>query len=166
MPFYPVPLTMQTLAVLLVGGLLGPRLGVSAVAGYLALGLLGAPVFHDGLGGLAVAGRADRWLSGRFLAGGLLMGSVPRGSGRQCGAELRPAWPSSAARSALELLAGAAIYAVGVPWLALFTGGSLGRAAAVGAVPFLLGDLLKTAVAIGAIRAGRSVLSRRGLLPF
>jgi biotin transport system substrate-specific component len=48
-PFYPVPLTMQTLAVLLVGGALGPALGVSAVVGYLALGALGAPVFHGRL---------------------------------------------------------------------------------------------------------------------
>jgi len=53
-PFYPVPMTMQTLAVLLVGGLLGPKLGVAAVAGYLALGLAGAPVFHAGLSGPAV----------------------------------------------------------------------------------------------------------------
>ena len=53
-PFYPVPLTMQTLAVLLIGGLLGPTLGASSVAGYLALGAAGAPVFHNGLGGAAV----------------------------------------------------------------------------------------------------------------
>lgn len=158
-PFYPVPLTMQTLAVLLVGGLLGPRLGVSAVAGYLSLGLLGAPVFHGGLGGLAiVAGPTGGYLLG-FLPAALLMGWV---AGRARGAKLR----DLALLAAGALVAGAAIYAVGVPWLALFTGGSLGRAAAVGAAPFLLGDLLKTAVAIGAIRAGRSVLSHRGLLPF
>jgi biotin transport system substrate-specific component len=158
-PFYPVPLTMQTLAVLLVGGLLGPRLGVSAVAGYLTLGLLGAPVLHGGLGGLAiVAGPTGGYLLG-FLPAALLMGWV---AGRARGAKLI----DLAFLAAGAILAGAAIYAVGVPWLALFAGGSLGRAAAVGAAPFLLGDLLKTAVAIGAIRKGRSVLSHRGLLPF
>jgi biotin transport system substrate-specific component len=158
-PFYPVPLTMQTLAVLLVGGLLGPRLGVSAVAGYLTLGLVGAPVFHGGLGGLAVlAGPTGGYLLG-FLPAALLMGWV---AGRARGAKLR----DLALLAAGAMLAGAAIYAMGVPWLALFTGGSLSRAAAVGAAPFLLGDLLKTAVAVGAIRTGRSVLSHRGLLPF
>ena len=158
-PFYPVPLTMQTLAVLLVGGLLGPRLGVSAVAGYLALGLLGAPVFHGGLGGLAVlAGPTGGYLLG-FLPATLLMGWV---ASRARGAKLK----DLALLAAGAMLAGAAIYAMGLPWLALFTGGSLSRAAAVGAAPFLLGDLLKTAVAIAAIRTGRSVLSHRGLLPF
>jgi biotin transport system substrate-specific component len=63
-------------------------------------------------------------------------------------------------------LAGAAIYCVGVPWLSLFTGSNLGDAVAVGVIPFLLGDLLKTAVAVAALRLGIGTLSRRGLLPF
>ena len=62
------------------------------------------------------------------------------------------------------MAAGAVIYAVGVPWLALFTGGDIRTALSVGAVPFLLGDLLKGAVAIAALRVGGEVLARRGLL--
>jgi biotin transport system substrate-specific component len=170
-PFYPVPLTMQTLAVLLVGGLLGPRLGVSAVAGYLAVGMMGAPVFHNGLGGLALlAGPTGGYLVG-FLPAALIMGlavrwargttRAPLGAGAGWSAPARE-WVVLAAGA---VLAGAAIYALGVPWLALFTGGSLRHAAAVGAVPFMLGDLLKTAVAIGAVRLGGTALSSRGLLP-
>jgi len=70
-----------------------------------------------------------------------------------------------AALSGGAILAEAAIYALGVPWLALATGLDLREAVAVGVVPFLLGDLLKTGVAIGAIRTGRGVLARRGALP-
>lgn len=174
-PFYPVPLTMQTLAVLLIGGLLGPTLGVSTVAGYLALGVLGAPVFHNGLGGLTVlAGPTGGYLVG-FLLAVFLMGLAVRKAqvaSSQWGAHQRGA---AACRSgvvrqtmviaAAAVLAEAAIYIVGVPWLALFTGGSLSQAVAAGFVPFLLGDLLKTAVAVAAVRTGVSILARRGLLP-
>jgi biotin transport system substrate-specific component len=89
----------------------------------------------------------------------------------------RPFWPAPPAATAKRraglrqlsllvagaLLAETSIYAVGLPWLAiLYTGGDLARAAAVGAVPYLLGDLLKAAVAIGAIRAGTRYGSRGG----
>ena len=163
-PFFPVPLTMQTLAVLLVGGLLGPKRGLAAVAGYLALGLAGAPVFHGGLGGPAVLlGPTGGYLVG-FLPAALLMGLAARWALRGA-RQLRPLG------QLLVLAAGAvsaevAIYCLGVPWLALFAGLGLGEAAAVGFVPFLLGDLLKAAVAVGAVRGGRSALARWGSLPF
>lgn len=163
-PFYPVPMTMQTLAVLLVGGLMGPRLGTAAVAGYLALGLAGAPVFHGGLGGAALlVGPTGGYLVG-FLPAALLMGLAARVALR--GAQrLRPAG------QLLLLAAGAVaaevvIYCLGVPWLALVGGLGLREAATVGLVPFLLGDLLKAAVAVGAIRGGRSAFARWGSLPF
>jgi biotin transport system substrate-specific component len=158
-PFYPVPMTMQTLAVLLVGGLLGSRLGTATVAGYLALGLAGAPVFHGGLGGpLVLAGPTGGYLLG-FLPAALLMGIAADR------ARKRAATTGLLRRVALltsgGLLAEAAIYTVGVPWLALVTGMGLRQAVSVGLVPFLLGDLLKTAVAVGAIPSGRALLSRR-----
>ena len=170
-PFYPVPLTMQTLAVLLVGGLLGPTLGVSTVAAYLALGVMGAPVFHNGLGGLAVLlGPTGGYLVG-FLLAAFLMGLAARRGRRGTPGPGESARPASSIRDIVvlttgALLAGAAIYCIGVPWLSVFTGGSLSRAATAGAVPFLLGDLLKTAVAVGAVRLGGGFLARRGLLPF
>lgn len=167
-PFYPVPLTMQTLAVLLVGALLGPRLGVAAVSGYLALGLAGAPVFHNGLGGPAVLlGPTGGYLLG-FLPAAALMGLGARWarraySGRPAGARMR----DLAFLALGALLAETAIYVLGVPWLAaVYTGGSLSRAFAVGAIPYFLGDLLKMAVAVGALHSGTTVLRRRGSPPF
>jgi len=169
-PFYPVPLTMQTLAVLLIGGMLGPALGVSAVAGYLALGALGAPVFHGGLGGvLVIAGPTGGYLLG-FLPAVFLMGWAARlagGPGRPgdpAGSGSTPAVSGSYKRllflSLGAVVASAAIYALGVPWLALVSGLGLERAAAVGLVPFLLGDALKAAVAVGAVYLGGRALSQ------
>lgn len=164
-PFFPVPITMQTLAVLVVGGLLGSKLGPATVVGYLALGLTGAPVFSRGLGGPAVlAGPTGGYLIG-FIAAAFVMGLV---------ADRVRAWAPGRAgslRRLSALAAGAvvaeiAIYAGGIPWLALVGGLSLGQAVTVGLVPFLLGDLLKMAVAIGAVHGGRGLLARRGSLPF
>jgi biotin transport system substrate-specific component len=182
-PFFPVPLTMQTLAVLLIGGMLGPVLGASAVAGYIALGAAGAPVFHNGLAGPAVlAGPTGGYLIG-FIAAAFVMGIAVQwatqigrrgdagpGDGDGGGADgsgqraSLTGWTSLVMLAAGVLVASAAVYLVGVPWLALFTGGDLGAAVSAGAVPFLLGDLLKGAVAIAAMRAGGEVLARRGLL--
>jgi biotin transport system substrate-specific component len=164
-PFFPVPMTMQTLAVLLVGGLLGPRLGAASVAGYLALGLTGAPVFHGGLGGpMVLAGPTGGYLAG-FLPAAFLMGMVTN-----------RAWTSDrgaigsirrlAILSAGAMLAEMAIYVLGVPWLAVVGRLGLSEAVSVGVVPFILGDLLKVAVAIGAVRGGRSILSHWGWVPF
>ena len=134
------------------------------MAGYLALGLVGAPVFHNGLGGPAVlAGPTGGYLVG-FLPLRFLMGLVAGRVRAQAagGAGSGETWPLLVAGRCWP---SAAIYAVGVPWLAVFTGGSLGPAVTVGAVPFLLGDLLKTAVAVGPSVRARAC-SRRGLLPF
>jgi biotin transport system substrate-specific component len=174
-PFFPVPLTMQTLAVLLIGGMLGPALGVSAVAGYLALGAAGAPVFHGGLGGvLVLAGPTGGYLIG-FLPAVFLMGWAARiaGPGRSGdpadAAGLAGAGSTRASGSAYKrllilalgaIVASAAIYALGVPWLSLVGGLGLDRAVAVGLVPFLLGDALKAAVAVGAVYLGGRTLSR------
>jgi biotin transport system substrate-specific component len=159
---------MQTLAVLLIGGTLGPVLGVSAVAGYLALGALGAPVFHNGLGGmLVIAGPTGGYLVG-FLPAVFLMGWAARmaGSGRPTGVAGGSSLGSATRRlgmlSAGALAASAAVYLFGVPWLALTGGLGLERALAVGLVPFILGDLLKAAVAVGAVYLGGRALSRRG----
>ena len=164
-PFFPVPITMQTLAVLLVGGLLGPRLGVTAVASYLALGLSGAPVFHGGLGGPAL-------LAGP--TGGYLIGFIP--AAYVMGLASRRGWTISAGRlgvvAKVALLVGGAlwaettIYALGVPWLAFTTVHDAGKAIAVGLVPFLLGDLVKTAVAVMTVYGGKDLLARWGSLPF
>jgi biotin transport system substrate-specific component len=172
-PFFPVPLTMQTLAVLLLGGLLGPTVAVSSVAGYLAIGAMGAPVFHNGLGGLAVlAGPTAGYLIG-FIPAAFIMGLAVRWARKVgCGSTSEGAvesdrlggWKALGILVMGTVIASAVVYAVGVPWLAVFTGQGLIGAAKIGAVPFLLGDALKAAVAIGAIRVGGDLLARKGLL--
>lgn len=176
-PFYPVPLTMQTLAVLLIGGLLGPTLGASSVAGYLALGAAGAPVFHNGLGGAAVlVGPTGGYLVG-FLAAVFVMGTAVRWASRIARADSvrhdvsspddratgLAGWAALGVLVVGVLAATASVYAVGVPWLAVFTGSGLATAFTVGVVPFLLGDLLKAAVAVAALRLGGGAVARRGL---
>ena len=97
-PFFPVPLTMQTLAVLLIGGMLGPVLGASAVAGYVALSAAGAPVFHNGLGGpVVVAGPTGGYLIG-FIAAAFVMGLAVRWASRRARGRTPPAPPVAAAR--------------------------------------------------------------------
>jgi biotin transport system substrate-specific component len=160
-PFYPVPLTMQTLAVLLIGGLLGPAAGVSSVVGYLALGVLGAPVFHSGLGGAVVlAGPTGGYLVG-FIPAAFVMGWAARLAGRRAPVHGRRA-RVLVRISVLALgavVASAAVYLVGLPWLSLTSGLGMGRAVAAGLVPFVLGDLLKAAVAVGAVYLGGKRLS-------
>lgn len=160
-PFYPVPMTMQTLAVLLVGGLLGPKLGAAAVVGYLGLGLAGAPVFHNGLGGAAIlAGPTGGYLAG-FVPAALLMGFASRRTVGCTRIVRRAVWLTCGALSA-EV----AIYALGLPWLAFVTGLSMGDAVSGGFIPFALGDLVKVVVAVTVLCGGHSLLSRRSLIPF
>lgn len=148
-PFYPVPLTLQTLAVLVIGGLLGPVWGACTVASYLSLGLLGAPVFHSGLGGLAVIlGPTGGYLVG-FLPAAVVMGLFAQRFARSKG-RVGFLWLWSGA-----LLASCAIYACGLPWLGMFTGVGLARTVSLGLTPFLLGDGLKLAVAAEGIRRAR-----------
>ena len=152
-PFFPVPMTMETLAVLLIGGALGPKLGVAAVASYLALGMAGAPVFHNGTGGLAVLlGPTGGYLVG-FLAMAAVMGLAgarARARGRSCGRGRFVSLREAAILALGAVLAEAVLYAVGLLWLALELG-HLEQAVEVGLVPFLLGDALKAAVAVAAL---------------
>jgi biotin transport system substrate-specific component len=139
---------------------------------------MGAPVFHNGRGGLAVfAGPTAGYLVG-FIPAAVVMGLAARWAGRTRSRSALTAgsadpvvadgrfdgWKALAILAVGAVVASAVIYAVGVPWLALFTGKGLVGAAKIGAVPFLLGDALKAAVAIGAIRLGGDLLARKGLL--
>ena len=158
-PFFPVPLTLQTLAVLLAGATLGPLLGASTVFSYLMLGLLGAPVFHNGTGGPAILfGPTGGYLFG-FVAAAFVMGLAVSRARR---AGVPATWRGLLCLAAGAVTASALIYAVGVPWLSLFPGMGLQRAAAVGMLPFLLGDALKAAVAVGAVRTGTSLWRHMG----
>lgn len=138
LPMWPVPATLQTLAVLLLGALGGSRLGVASVALYLAEGAMGLPVFANGAGGIAVlAGPTAGYLLG-FLPAAWLAGLAGRGLPRQ----------------ALVLTAAhLVLFVPGVAWLAGFTGWE--RALQVGFVLFMPGTVVKTALALAVLRAAR-----------
>ena len=145
----PVPVSGQTLGVLLVGALLGTRKGVAAVALYIGEGLAGMPVFAGGRAGVVVlAGPTGGYLVG-FLAAAAIAGYLA-----ESGMDRRP----STAFLAMGL-ASLAIYIPGVLWLSRFTGWE--SVLAAGVYPFLAGDLVKTAIAALALPLGWSVLRHR-----
>jgi len=131
LPGTPVPMTLQPLAVLLVGGLLGPGLGASTMLLYLALGAAGLPVFTPyGLPGVArLLGPTGGYLLAYPVAA-FVVGRIA-GDGRRV------------ARLALAALAGLAlIHLGGLAQLVLLTG-SVSGAARLGTLPFVLSDLMK-----------------------
>ena len=149
-PFFPVPMTLQTLAIMAIAATYGSRLAVVTVLAYLVEGLVGLPVFTNTPP--AVAGPAYfLGPTGGFLAGFVAMAAIvgiaaDRGFGR------------STVKLAGALLAGEVVMmALGFAWLAWFatlssgaTGLGAGTALAAGVTPFVLGDLLKIAlVALG-----------------
>ncbi|MFL5449714.1 MAG: biotin transporter BioY [Gemmatimonadales bacterium] len=141
LPFTPVPMTLQPLAVLVVGGLLGAAAGVSALVLYIALGALGFPVFAAGGSGvLHLIGPTGGYLLAFPVAAGVT------------GAIVRPA-PSSVLRVLLACAIGMLIIHLGgVAQLALL-GGDPATAFRIGFVPFLTGDLLKVGLAAAIILA-------------
>ena len=150
LPGTPVPLTLQPLAVLVVGGLLGAPLGAASLLLYLALGAAGLPVFTPfGVPGL---GRLLGPTGGYLLAYPLAAFAV----GRIAGDAARRGW-----QLVLGVLAGLAlIHLGGLAQLLLITG-NLRSAVQLGTLPFLLGDLGKVAVAVLLLqRTVRSVRAR------
>ncbi len=139
LPAWPVPATLQSLAVLLLGALGGARLGTAAVGLYLLEGALGLPVFAGGNAGpAALAGPTGGYLLG-FLPAAWLAGKASGG----------PLWRQGAALLAAHLL----LFAPGIAWLAGFVGAE--RAFAAGFVVFLPATLVKTALALALLRAVR-----------
>jgi biotin transport system substrate-specific component len=132
--FTPVPLSLATLAVVLNGATLGPaRAGLSSVL-YLALGLVGAPVF---------AGQSSGW---SFASFGYIMGFVP--AAMIVGAlARRRADRSIVSTFATACLGSLIIYSVGLPWLVRFLDVDVATGLELGVYPFLIGDAIKALVA-------------------
>jgi len=135
LPFTPVPVTFQTLVVILGSALVGARRGAAAQGLFLGLGALGAPVFAGGAAGFAVmVGPTGGYLIGFMLAAAIV--------GRLLGG-----WPASLARVTLVMALGAAIILVcGFIYL-MALGFSPGRAFTIGVTPFLLWDSVKVGMA-------------------
>ena len=129
-PFYPVPITMQTLVVMLIGFTFGARLGSSTVLVYLASGAIGAPVFAGGAGLAYMSGPTGGYLFGFLVAVFLIGFFTEQGYGRTFISTL------------LLALAGTIVfYLFGVAWLTTILG--FEKAIKFGLLPFLYGDVLK-----------------------
>ncbi|EME96336.1 biotin transporter BioY [Streptomyces mobaraensis NBRC 13819 = DSM 40847] len=148
-PGSPVPVSGQTFAALLVGTSLGARRGFLSLALYALAGIAGLPWFADGKSGAAFP--SFGYVLGMLLAATVVGALARRGADR------------SVLRTAGTMALGTAIiYAVGVPYLALALHMPLGDAVAAGLTPFLIGDALKAALAMGALPTAWKLLGRRG----
>lgn len=129
LPFFPVPLTLQTLFVLL-AGMIMKRYAVIPVSLYIFLGALGLPVFHSGVAGPGVLlGPTGGYLVG-FIGAALIVG-------------LAYEWTSTPVRI-IGLLAGTSIiYVCGTAWLMYSLGMGLIPAAMAGVLPFIPGEVIK-----------------------
>lgn len=153
LPFTPVPVTLQPLAVFLFGAALGSRRAALAMLLYLVEGAAGLPVFAGGGAGLA-------HLTGP--TGGYLLGFVP--AAFVVGAAAERGWDRTPLRAAAAMAAGSLVlYACGIAQLGFFVG--RGAALESGLYPFLFGDLLKIGVAAGLLPGLWRLLERAGLAP-
>ena len=138
-PFWPVPMTMQTLVVLMIGMAYGWRLGAATVLAYLVAGAAGLPVF---------AGTPARGIGVAYMmgpTGGFLLGFLI--SAAAVGFLGERGWDRSVLRTAVAMVLGQAIITLaGVAWLAVLF--NLPKAIEVGFKPFLAASLLKVALGI------------------
>jgi biotin transport system substrate-specific component len=140
LPFTPVPLTLQTFAVLAGAAALGAERAVLAQVLYITLAVAGLPVLAGGASGRAeVIGATGGYLLG-FVVASYVVGRISA-----AGASTKTS------TTALAYAAGSlVIYGFGAPWLAYSTSNTIAWAIANGVVPFLIGDAIK-AVAAGAV---------------
>jgi len=143
LPFTPVPVTLQTLAVILAGAMLGPVWGPASQLLYLGVGICGLPIFAGGIGGPAVLlGPTGGYLIG-FVVGAWIAGLLvrPGADWARLGAGL--------------LTAHAVIFVCGLSHLLSFTGMSVGAVIELGLLPFLPGAAVKTMAAAALLRPRR-----------
>ena len=137
LPFTPVPITLQTLGVLLTGAALGSRRGPAAMFLYIAEGAIGLPVFFGGTGGIVhLLGPTGGYIWA-FPVAAFVVGLL-------CERRLERRFLTSV----LVMLPGTlVIYAIGITWLALTLHVSIAKAFVLGMLPFIPGDILKIIIA-------------------
>jgi biotin transport system substrate-specific component len=140
-PLPPVPITLQTLFILLAGMLLGRKLAVGATIVYLFLGAVGLPVFTGGGGLAAMLGPTGGFLFG-FLLASFAAGTIAD-LGRKENGKIQLPYLITAA-----IVGSLAVYLIGIPWLKFNLGLSWTKAFAAGMLPFIPGDLIKSAVSV------------------
>lgn len=139
-PFIPVPMTMQTFAVLLVGLLFGARLGAAAVLTYLAEAAIGLPVLSGAANmAMLVAKPATTGYLVGFVGAAFVAGLIAERTGGRL-------WGTALAALAGEVV----LMALGVAFLAYLIGAE--KAVTFGFLPFVLGDLLKIVLAVAVAR--------------
>jgi len=134
LPFTPVPVSLATGAVVLLGAGLGPRLGTASALLYLIAGMAGAPIFAEQGFGWAFAsfGYVIGYVPAAYIAGVLARRAADRS-----------VWKTAALAGASTIAA----YVVGVPWLMAFLGVDFAAGLALGVLPFLIGDAVKMVAA-------------------
>jgi biotin transport system substrate-specific component len=146
-PFWPVPMTMQTFVVLVLGMAYGWRLAGATVLLYLAQGAIGLPVFAGGGGIAYMAGPTGGYLAG-FLLAAVAVGWLAEHG-----------WDRSVPRTLAAMLIGTGIiFACGLAWLSTLIG--LPQAISAGLVPFLLGEAVKVALATAILPFAWRLLQR------
>lgn len=148
-PMTPVPMTLQSFAVVLSGLVLGARGGAAAMGLYLLLGGVGLPVFSDGGSGMAALTGPT---AGYLIAFPLAAGAVGALAGR-------PALSGFVGMSGLAIAAHLLILGLGAGWLATQTG--LAEAVAVGFTPFLIGAAVKSIATAGVVSGWRRFAVKR-----
>ncbi|WBU59209.1 biotin transporter BioY [Paracoccus albus] len=150
-PMFPVPMTLQTLAISLIGLTYGSRLAAVTLIAYLAEGAMGLPVFtNGGAGPVYMMGPTSGFLFGfvgmAWMTGWMVERGFDRGFGRLFLAAFIPA-----------LL----LFIPGVAALKVVTGLDWQAAAMAGMVPFLIGAVVKAVIAAMAVKGGWSLFERR-----
>lgn len=147
-PMWPVPMTMQTFAVLVIGMAYGWRLGGATLIAYLAEGAVGLPVFASGAGLAYMAGPTGGYLAGFVLAATLVGWLGERG------------WDRSVVLTLVAMMFGTAlIFGCGVAWLSTLIGTE--KAIAAGLTPFLVGAGFKIALAAAVLPVAWWLIGRR-----
>lgn len=149
LPFSPVPITLQTFGVLVIGALLGARRGSLSVLTYIMQGAVGLPVFALGRAGFAVLlGPTGGYLVG-FIAAAYITGLLAESG-----------WDRRITTTILAMVLGnAAIYPFALLWLCCLTGTN-SAVLTVGLYPFIVGDLLKVVLAAVFCHRAESCLRR------